>query len=162
MKKAIVALALVAFTGLASAVEVGALWDWGHGTDGGTRQGGGVSVGDKLGKLDPSLAKVGVQATAERSTSGSLNVNRYTAKVSYDVITFAKITTNVHAGVAYIDPQSTSSRLGNGTSGLVGFGVSYPVYKQVSLTADYDYQKSNGATKPFNGNVITTGVKYAF
>jgi hypothetical protein len=160
MKKVILALALVAFTGLASAVEVGALWDWGHGTNGGTRQGGGVSLGDKLTKLDPSLAKVSVQATAERSTSGSLNVNRYTAKVGYDVFTFANITTNVHAGVAYIDPQST--KIGNGTSGLVGFGVSYPVYKEVSLTADYDYQKSNAAAKPFNGNVITTGVKYSF
>ena len=160
MKKVILAVALTLAAGLASAVEVGALWDWGHGTNGGTRQGGGVSVGDKLGSLNPNLGKVGVQATAERSTSGGLNVDRYTARVSYDVFKFANITTNVHAGVAYIDPQST--KLGNGTAGLVGFGVSYPVYKQVSLTADYDYQKSNAAAKPFNGNVITTGVKYAF
>ena len=160
MKKAIVALALLAVTSLASAVEVGALWDWGHGTNGGTRQGGGVSVGDKLGKVDPSLSKVGVQATAERSTSGTVNVNRYTAKASYDVFTFANITTNVHAGLAYLDPQS--GKIGNGTAGLAGFGVAYPVTQQVSLTADYDYQKSNAAVKAFNGNVITTGVKYAF
>ena len=160
MKKLLVAVALLAFTSLASAVEVGALWDWGHGTNGGTRQGGGVSVGDHLGAVDSSLSKVSVQATAERSTSGALNVDRYTAKAAYDVFTFEKITTNVHAGLAYIDPQST--KLGNGTSALVGFGVAYPVYQQVSLTADYDYQKSNGATKPFNGNVITTGVKYSF
>ena len=160
MKKVIVAVALLALTSIASAAEVGALWDWGHGTNGDTRQGGGVSIGSKLGSLDPSLAKVGVQATAERSTSGSLNVNRYTARASYDVFTFANVTTNVHAGIAYIEPQST--KLGDGTSGLVGFGFSYPVYKQVSLTADYDYQKSNAATKPFNGNIITTGVKYAF
>jgi len=160
MKKVILAVALLAVTSLASAVEVGALWDWGHGTNGGTRQGGGVSIGDKLGSVDPSLAKVGVQATAERSTTGALNVNRYTARASYDVFTFAKFTTNVHAGIAYIDPQSVKNL--SGSSGLVGAGVSYPVTTKVSLTADYDYQKSNGTTKPYNGNIITTGVKYSF
>lgn len=160
MKKVILAVALLAFTSLASAVEVGALWDWGHGTNGGTRQAGGISVGSKLGALDPSLAKVGIQATAERSTSGVLNVNRYTAKASYDVFTFAGVTTNVHAGAAYIDPQS--GKIANGFAGLAGFGFAYPVTQKVSLTADYDYQKSNAAVKSFNGNVITTGIKYSF
>ena len=159
MKKVILALALLAVTGLASAAEVGALWDWGHGTNGGTRQGGGVVVSDHLGALDPSLTDVSVQATAERSTSGNLNVNRYTAKVGYDVFKFADITTNVHAGLAFIDPQWSQ---GNGTAGLVGFGFAYPVTQTISLTADYDYQKSEGNVKAFNGNVITTGIKYGF
>jgi len=160
MKKVILAVALLAMASIASAADVGVLWDWGHGTNGGTRQAAGVSVGDHLGALDSSLSKVTAQATAERSTSGSLNVNRYTAKVGYDVFKFADITTNVHAGVAYIDPQSTT--LHNGTSALVGAGFAYPVTTKVSLTADYDYQKASGATKPFNGNIITTGVKYSF
>ena len=42
MKKVILAVALLAFTSLASAVEVGALWDWGHGTNGADRQAGGI------------------------------------------------------------------------------------------------------------------------
>ena len=159
MKKVLLALVLTALAGVASAADVGVLWDWGHGTNGGTRQGAGVSVGDHLGALDPSLSNTWVQGTAERSTSGQLNVNRYTAKVGYDVFKFYNITTNVHAGAAYIDPQWSQ---GNGTAGLVGFGFAYPITEKVSLTADYDYQKSNGNVKAFNGNVITTGVKYSF
>jgi outer membrane autotransporter protein len=160
MKKAILALALLAVTSLASAVEVGAYWDWARSTNGSTDQAVGASVGDKLGKLDPSLSKVGVQATFDRSTSGALNTNRYTATASYDVFTFSKVTVDVRAGVAYLDPQST--HLSSGGAGLVGFGLSYPVTEKVALVADYAYQKGNNITKEYNGNIITTGVKYSF
>ena len=161
MKKVLVALSLLVATSIASAADVGVLWDWGHGTNGGDRQAAGVSLGDHFdADANTALGKTWVQGTAERSTSGQLNVNRYTAKVGYDVVKFYNITTNVHAGVAYLDPQSAT--LGNGTAGLVGFGFAYPVTEKVSLTADYDYQKGNGNSQPFNGNIITTGVKYSF
>jgi outer membrane autotransporter protein len=161
MKKVILALALLAgLIGTASAIEVGVLWDWERGTNGHTGQAAGVSVGEKLGKLDPSLSKVGVQTTFDRSTSGSLNTNRYTATASYDVFKFSDVTVDVRAGIAYLDPQST--HLGNGAAGLVGFGVSYPVTEKVALVADYAYQKGNNITKEYNGNIITTGVKYSF
>ena len=160
MKKVILALALLAVTGLASAAEVGGFWNWEQGTNGHTDQAVGVSVGDKLGAIDSSLDKVGVQATFDRSTSGSVNTNRYTATASYDVFTFHGVTVDVRAGLAYLDPQS--AHLSNGGAGVAGFGLSYPVTKQVALGVDYAYQKGNNITKEYNGNIITTGVKYSF
>ena len=160
MKKVILSAVLVALASVASATEVGGYWLWEKGTNGGTIQAGGLSLGDKLGKVDPSLDKVGVQATIDRSTSGGLNTNRYTATASYDVFKLGPVTTNVRAGLAYLDPQST--KLSNGGAGLVGFGFAYPVTEKVSLVADYAYQKGNNITKVYNGNIITTGAKYSF
>jgi outer membrane autotransporter protein len=160
MKKALLAVVLLALAGVASAVEVGGYWDWERGTNGSATQGGGVSIGDKLTAVDPSLAKVGVQATFDRSTSGAVNTDRYTATVSYDVFKLGPVQTNVRAGVAYLDPQSTKAS--NGGAGLVGFGFAYPVTEKVALVADYAYQKGNNITKAYNGNIITTGAKYSF
>ena len=161
MKKVLLALALtMGLISSAFAVDLGGYWLWEKGTNGGTIQAGGLSLGDKLGKVDPSLDKVGVQATYDRSTSGGLNTNRYTATASYDVFKLGPVTTNVRAGFAYLDPQST--KLSNGGAGLIGFGFAYPVTEKVSLVADYAYQKGNNMTKEYNGNIITTGAKYSF
>lgn len=160
MKKVILAVTLFALAGIASATDVGGYWMWERGTNGGTLQAGGVSLGDKLGKLDPSLSKVGVQATFDRSTSGKFNTDRWTATASYDLVKLGPVQTNVRAGVAYLDPQAPKAS--NGGAALIGVGASYPVTKQVALTADYAYQKGNNITKAYNGNIITTGVKYTF
>lgn len=160
MKKVILAVTLLAMSGFASAADVGVYGLFGQGTNGRTEQAVGVSVGDKLGKADPSLSKVGVQGTFDRSTSNTVSVNRYTATVSYDVFKLGPVQTNVRAGVAYLDPQSPKTS--NGGAGLIGAGVSYPVTKQVNLVADYAYQKGNNITKAYNGNIVTAGVKYSF
>lgn len=161
MKKVLLTLALtMGLISSAFAVDLGGYWLWEKGTNGGTVQAVGVSLGDKLGKVDPSLDKVGVQTTYDRSTSGGLNTNRYTATTSYDVFKLGPVTTNVRAGVAYLDPQST--KLSNGGAGLIGFGFVYPVTEKVSLVADYAYQKGNNITKSYNGNIITTGATYSF
>ena len=160
MKKVILALALLASATFAYAADVGVYGLYGRGTNGSSEQAAGLSLGDKLGKVDPSLAKVGVQATADRSTSNSVNVNRYTATVSYDVFKLGPVQTNVRAGVAYLDPQSPKTS--NGGAGLIGAGVAYPVTSKVNLVADYAYQKGNNITKAYNGNLVTAGVKYSF
>lgn len=160
MKKVILAVALFALAGVASAAEVGGYWLWEKGTNGGTLQAGGVSLGDKLGKVDPSLAKVGVQATFDRSTTSKFNTDRWTVTASYDVAKIGPVQTNVRAGVAYLDPQAPKAS--NGGAALIGAGVAYPVTKDIALTADYAYQKGNNITKAYNGNIITTGVKYTF
>lgn len=160
MKKVILAVTLFTLAGIASAADVGAYWLWERGTNGGTLQAGGVSVGDKLGKIDSSLSKVGVQATFDRSTSGKFNTDRWTATASYDLFKLGPVQTNIRAGVAYLDPQASNAS--NGGAALIGAGVAYPVTKQLALTADYAYQKGNNITKAYNGNIITTGVKYTF
>lgn len=153
MKKIILTLALTLAAGAASAVEVGAYGGRLFATGTQSENLVGLSVGQKFGK-------VGIQATGDRSTSTSTNVNRYTATVSYDLIKLGPVQTNVRAGVAYLDPQS--SRASNGGAGLIGAGVSYPVTEKVSLVADYAYQKGNNITKAYNGSVVTGGVKYSF
>ena len=160
MKKVILAVALLALSSLASATDVGGYWLWEKGTNGGTLQAGGVSLGNKLGALSPSLSKVGVQATFDRSTSGKFNTDRWTATASYDVFKVGPVQTNVRAGIAYLDPQSPKAS--NGGAGLIGFGASYPVTKDVALVADYAYQKGNNITKAYNGNIVTAGAKYSF
>lgn len=159
MKKSLLALLMVV-SGAASAADVGLYGLFQQGTNGHSQQALGVSVGDKLGAVDPSLSKVGVQGTFDRSTSNTYNLNRYTATASYDVYTFSDVTFNVRAGVAYLQPQALKAS--NGGAGLVGAGVAYPVAKNVNLVADYSYQKGNNITKNYNGNIVTAGVKYSF
>ena len=159
MKKSLLALLMVV-SGVASAADVGVYGLFGQGTNGRSEQAVGVSVGDKLTAVDPSLSKVGVQGTFDRSTSNTTTVNRYTATASYDLFKLGPVQTNVRAGVAYLQPQALNAS--NGGAGLIGVGVAYPVTKDVNLVADYAYQKGNNITKNYNGNIVTAGVKYSF
>jgi len=150
MKKVILAAVLLASATLASAADVGIF--------GGRNMGSeqnlvGVSVGEKFGKF-------GVQGTFDRSTTSSVDLNRYTVSGSFDVVKLGPVQTNVRVGFAYLDPQS--SRATNGGAGFVGAGISYPVTKTVNIVADYAYQKGNNITKAYDGNILTAGVKYSF
>lgn len=149
MKKSLFAVLMVV-AGLASAADVGI---YGGRNTGSKQDLGGVSIGQSFGK-------VGVQATADRSTTNSVDVNRYTASVSYDLFKVGPVQTNVRVGGAFIDTQKIG--VGNGGAAFAGAGVSYPVLKNVNLVADYAYQKGNNITKGYNGNIITGGVKYTF
>jgi len=160
MKKLILAVALMAAAGLASAVDVGVYGLYEKGTNGKSQDSLGVLVGDTLGRINPALDKVGVRATYDRSTTNVVTVNRYTATASYDVFKFGPVQTNVRAGLAYLQPQSVKTS--NGGAALVGVGAVYPVAKQVSLTAEYDYQKGNNISKAYNGNIFMVGAKYTF
>jgi hypothetical protein len=153
MKKVILAVALTVAAGLAGAADVGVYGGrlFANGTQNLNLVG--ISAGQSFGKF-------GVQATADRSTTQVTTVNRYTVSGSYDVIKLGPVQTNVRAGFAYLDPQSTTA--GNGGAGFVGAGVAYPVTAKVNLVADYAYQKGNNITKAYNGNILTAGVKYAF
>ena len=150
MKKIALATLLALAVGSASAVELGVqgLRDYSGNPD---RNGFGVTLGQKF-------DKVGVTAGFERFTKGSNDLDRYTLTAGYDVAKFGAVTITPKVGVAYLNPETTR----NGWAGTVGVGASYPVTKQVALTADYAYQKGNNITKAYNGNIITTGVKYTF
>lgn len=150
MKKALLALALTALTGTAAAVDFGI---YGGRNAGSEQNFAGFSVGQKYGRI-------GLQATADRSTTQVTDLNRYTASVSYDLVKIGAVQTNVRAGVAYLDPQATRST--NGGAGFAGVGISYPVTKKVSAVVDYAYQKGNNITKAYDGNIISGGFKYSF
>ena len=151
MKQLILAVALTLAAGIAGAADVGIYG--GRASGGNGLNLGGVSVGQGFGAF-------GIQATADRSTTQRVDVNRYTASASYNVIKLGPVQTNVRAGVAYIDPQSPNTS--NGGAGFVGAGVAYPVTSKINLVADYAYQKGNNITKTYNGNIVTAGAKYSF
>ena len=149
MKKSLFAVLMV-IAGVASAADIGV---FAGRNDGSKQDSAGVSVGQSFGKL-------GVQGTFDRGTSGKVDVNRYTASVSYDVVKLGPVQTNVRAGGAFIDTQKPG--VSNGGAAFVGAGISYPVTKDVALVADYAYQKGNNLTKAYNGNIVTAGAKYSF
>jgi hypothetical protein len=149
MKKSLFTVLMV-IAGIASAADVGI---YGGRSYGSKQDVAGVSVGQAFGK-------VGVQGTFDRSTTGKVDVNRYTASVSYDVVKLGPVQTNVRAGGAFIDTQKPG--VANGGAGFVGAGVAYPVTKDINLVADYAYQKGNNLTKAYNGNIVTAGAKYTF
>jgi len=149
MKKSLFA-ALMLVAGIATAADVGI---YGGRNTGSKQDLAGVSVGQSFGK-------VGVQGTFDRSTTNSVDVNRYTASVSYDLVKLGPVQTNVRVGGAFIDTQKIG--VSNGGAAFAGAGVSYPVTKNVNLVADYAYQKGNNITKSYDGNIVTAGVKYSF
>lgn len=150
MKNILIAsiLAMAAFS--ASAVEVGVngSYDFGAPTE---RPGAGFTIGEKFGKF-------GVTAGFDRYTK-TTDQNKYSLVGSYDVATIAKTTVAVKAGAAYL---SNTGGVADGYAALVGAGVSYPITKSVSLTADYRYQAGQSRVSQFDGSTVAFGAKYAF
>ena len=68
----------------------------------------------------------------------------------------------VLAGVTLLTVLASVMDLAGVTAGLVGAGVSYPLTKQVSATADYSYQFGQKRVDQFNGNTVAVGLKYSF
>jgi outer membrane autotransporter protein len=147
MKKIILVTALLASMGAHSA-------DFGINTSRDTansdRIGYGITVGQKY-------DKVGITAGFDQYKSGT-DLNKYSLVASYDVANFGATTVAVKAGVAYLDQKNTT----DGYAALVGAGVSYPLSKQVALTADYRYQAGQSRISSLDGNSVSAGLKYSF
>ena len=111
----------------------------------------GVTVGQKLGAF-------GVEGAFDRSTRGTVNVNKFSLVGSYNLVKVAGITIAPKLGVSYIDPSVGAE----GYAASVGVGASYPLSKKVSLVADYSYQRGQSRVSAFNGNQVSAGVKFAF
>jgi len=147
LKKLVLVAAMMAAVS-AQAVEVGinASRDSGNSS----RDGGGLTIGERFGTT-------GIVAGWDRYSSGT-ELNKYTLMGTYDVANFGKTLVTVKAGVAYVDQKNST----DGYAGLVGVGVSYPVYKQVSLTADYRYQAGQSRISSLDGSTVSAGLKYSF
>lgn len=150
MKKLAIAsvLALAAFS--ASAVEVGVngSYDMGGSND---RPGAGITIGQKYDKF-------GITAGFDRYTKGT-DQNKWSLVGSYDVATIAKTTLAVKAGAVYLDNSGKSA---DGYAALVGAGASYPITKDIALTADYRYQAGQSRVNQYNGSTVAFGAKYSF
>ena len=150
MKKLAIAsiLALAAVTASAMEVGVNGSYDFGGSNE---RPGGGITVGEKFGK-------VGITAGFDRYSKGT-DQDKWSLVGSYDVATVAGATVAVKAGAVYLD---NAGKTADGYAALVGAGVSYPLTKTVSLTADYRYQAGQTRVDKFNGNSVAFGAKYSF
>jgi outer membrane autotransporter protein len=147
MKKVILVTALFASMG-AQAVELGI--NASRDTANTDRTGYGITVGQKF-------DKVGITAGFDQYKSGT-DMNKYSLVASYDVTKVGAATIAVKGGVAYLDQKNTT----DGYAALVGAGVSYPLSKQVALTADYRYQAGQSKISSLDGSTISAGLKYAF
>lgn len=110
----------------------------------------GITVGQKVGKF-------GVEAAYDRMVVGNDNT-RYSLVGTFDFAKFGAATLTSKAGLAYIEPRAGET----GYAGLIGVGASYALTKDVSLTADYAYQKGQDRMVAQNGNIYSVGVKYSF
>lgn len=148
MKKVILIASLLAFAGIASAVEVGVNGsvDFAN-TD---RTGGGVTVGEHFGKFS-------VTAGFDRYTKGN-DLDKYSVVGGYDVTKIGSATLTAKAGAVYLN-QKTGA---DGYAALVGAGVSVPVTDKIAATVDYRYQAGQSRVNNLNGSSILVGAKYAF
>jgi predicted porin len=148
MKKLAIMAALAIAAVSASALEVGVRGSHSASAD---ISAVGVSVGQKFGAF-------GVEAALDRTTRGAANLNKWSLVGSYDVVKLGPVALAAKAGVATLDPSVGP----NGGAWLVGVGASYPLAKNVSLTADYYYQKGQNRVRAADGNYFSGGVKFAF
>lgn len=150
MKKLAIIAALIAVTGVASATDLGVRGGRNFGSD---TNSVGITLGQKFG----AFGALGAELAFDRGTS-PVSGNRYSLIGSYDVVKYHGVTFTVKAGAAIVEPSDSD----NGYAAIAGLGVSYPVYKNVSLVADYSYQSGQDRVRQFNGNTLTAGIKYSF
>lgn len=153
MKKLVIMAILAATSIAASATEIGGRYSSGYASNGDKQ---GESTGIVVNQ--PVGAGIGAELAFDRSATGPAKVDRYSALATYDVAKVAGVTVTAKAGGAYVQPNV-------GTEGyalVAGVGVSYPVYKAVSLVADYSYQLGQDRVKGLDGNKVSVGVKVGF
>ena len=153
MKKIAIATLLAVAAVSASAVEVGIT-----GSYDGTKHdhaGYGLTVGEHFGKA-------GITAGFDRYSDNKLN--KYSLVGGYDVAKIGSATVTAKAGVVYLDQEKGAKYSSDrqGYAGLVGAGVTVPVTKAVSVTADYRYQAGQSRVNDLNGSTVLFGAKYAF
>ena len=153
MKKIAIATLLAVAVVSASAVEVGV-----NGSYDGTKHdhaGYGVTVGEHFGSFS---------ATAGYDRYSNNNLNKFSVVGGYDVAKVGTATLTAKAGVVYLDQEAgkTYSKDRNGYAGLIGAGISIPVTKSVSATADYRYQAGQSRVNDLNGSTVLVGAKYSF
>lgn len=147
MKKLAIIATLMAATGIASATDLGLRGGRNFGSD---TNSVGITLGQKFGTFGAELA-------FDRGTS-PVSGNRYSLIGTYDAAKYQDVTFTAKAGAAIVEPSQGD----NGYAAIAGVGVSYPVYKNVNLVADYSYQLGQDRVRQFDGSALTVGIKYSF
>jgi len=154
MKKFVIMAVLAAAAMAASATEIGTRYSSGFAASGDKQ---GESTGVVVNQA-AVVGGVGAELSFDRSATGPTTVDRYTALATYDVAKVFGATVTAKAGGAYVQPTSST----DGYALVAGVGVSYPIYKTVSLVADYSYQLGQDRIQHLDGNKVSVGVKFGF
>ena len=149
MKKIVIASLIALSAVSASALEVGVTGSRDYaGID---RNGGGITIGQTFGRF-------GATTGIERFTQGANDQTRYSLVGSYGVGSVGPVKAAVKGGVVYLDNQSGT----DGAALVLGAGVEVPVNTKVSVTLDLTRQFGQDRVNSFDGNKLTTGLKYKF
>ncbi len=117
---------------------------------------GGDAIGFSIGAKPTE--KFGLEGYFDRSVRNGLDTNKITTLGTYDVAKVGPVTFAAKAGGAYVNSSSNVK----GYAVVGGVGASYSLTKNVSLVADYSYQRGQKAITNLNGSNYSVGVKYAF
>lgn len=112
-----------------------------------------------VGITAPVTKLLGAQVTvgADRTISGP-DVNRFNATAGYTVGKVAGVSITPKAGIAYVARDGAQ----DGLVGLYGVGAALPINKQVSLFADYAYQKGQSKVGDLDGSIVSFGLNVKF
>jgi opacity protein-like surface antigen len=153
MKKIAIATLLAVMAATAGAVEVGVTGSYDNVKH--DHAGYGLTVGEHFGAFSATVG-------AERYNN--VKLTKYSLVGGYDVAKVGSATVTAKVGAVYLDQEAgkTWSVDRQGYAALVGAGISIPVTKSVSATADYRYQKGQDRVDALNGSTFLVGAKYAF
>jgi opacity protein-like surface antigen len=111
----------------------------------------GIAVTSKLGPVQ-------VETGFDRTVTGDLNANRFSAVAVVPVLKVKAVQFTARAGAGYI----TRGAGEDGAVGLAGLGLELPVDKTVSFVMDYQYQLGQDRVSGFDGSLVTAGIKVKF
>ncbi len=149
MKKILIATAVALAATAATAAEFGVTTTRDYaGVD---RNGGGITLGEKFGK-------VGVTAGFERFTAGNNDQDRLSLVAGYDVAKLGPLTITPKVGVAHLNNQTGA----DGYAMTVGVGATFPVTKKLNLGLDVARQYGQDRVQAFDGDRVTVGLRFKF
>jgi hypothetical protein len=148
MKK-LIAIATIAASFSASAIEVGA--SVGRSFNSTDKPTFGLSASQKVGEF-------GLVAAFDRSYVRQNDVNRFSLTGTYDVARFGSTTVNTQLGLAYLDNQNSN----NGFAAVAGIGSVTPLNKNVALVVDFRNQRAFKTNVSGNGSSVNAGLRFTF
>lgn len=147
MKKVLLAIAIAAAAGTASAADLTVNYnrDTTHGTNG-----GGLA-------LSSSVQKVTVSASVDRYKKGT-DIDAYGLTAGYEMFKLGSLGVSGLLGVNYLDVERGRS----GFAGTVGLGVAYPITKTVAIVAEANRIMPENKIKAQEATIVSMGIRTSF
>ena len=147
MKKVLLAIAIAAAAGTASAADLTVNYnrDTTHGTNG-----GGLA-------LSSSVQKVTVGVSVDRYKKGT-DVDAYGLTAGYEMFKIGKLGVSGLLGATYLDVERGRS----GFAGTVGLGVAYPLTKTLAVVAEANRIMPEIKIKSQEATIVSVGLRTSF